>query len=360
MRRYPRYERDKGVAFFPTIKSMSNNPYWLMLAQELERKGLFLDYSSPASFDLKYLIDHREHIKILNLHFIQQFYKSSTFIKKIIKLILFTLNMIAARLLGYRTVFTLHNLDPVYDVHPRWLDYLGHWIAINFSERVIVYCKQAQNLLAQKYGRNKSIYFVDHPNVIQWYLNDISRENSRKEINLPMDAVVFAFIGGVKPNKGIDLLINSFKRLDNEKYRLVIAGKAFPPEDYVNSLRQLADQDHRISLFLRHIPDDEMQIYLNAADIIVLPFTKILTSGTANLAMSFGRPVIIPKIGCLPELIEPDCGWLFAPDDLDSLTETMQVAANSSFQEIGLKAYRKLAAFTPERFVVQTLNAYRS
>ena len=51
-------------------------------------------------------------------------------------------------------------------------------------------------------------------------------------------------------------------------------------------------------LALRYIPDAELQVWLRAADVVVLPFRDILTSGSAILALSFGRAVVAPALGC--------------------------------------------------------------
>jgi len=169
-------KRVAGIAFFPTLESLAGNPYWPILALELEKEGYYFDHASPASFGLKWLINNRTQIKIINLHFVQQFYKSSNTIRKLVKLTVFGLNMLVARLLDYRTIFTLHNLEPTYDVKPLWVDYLGHWIAANLSDRVIVYCEEARRLLKMKYGRNRNIYYVDHPNLIDYYPNNVSKE----------------------------------------------------------------------------------------------------------------------------------------------------------------------------------------
>lgn len=349
----------RGVAFFPSVKTLSANPYWPILASEIEKEGVLFEYDTPSAFDLAWLLKNRNRIKVLNLHFIQQFYKSSTVIRKLVKLILFAVYLLLARLLGYTTVFTLHNLEPTYPIQPAWLDYTGHWLASNWTTRVIVHCQEARKLLAERYGRRRNIYFVDHPNVIDYYQNSISREDARTKLGLPDDAIVFLFIGGVRPNKGIELLIQTFKQHDGGHLRLMIAGGVFPPETYVQSLKDMAAGDDRINFFLDFIPEDEMQVYLNASDIVVLPFARILTSGTANLAMSFGRPVIVPRLGCLPELVEPPkCGWVFEPHDVQSLESAMNAALASDFAGAGRRAFEKMAKYTPEKFARDTLRAY--
>ena len=350
---------DLGVAFFPSAEVLSANPYWLILASELEKAGVSFKHNTPSSFNFMWLLKNRNQIRILNLHFIQQFYKSSSFFRKFVKLILFAFYLVFARLIGYITVFTLHNLEPTYPVKPAWFDYTGHWLASILSTRVIVYCSEAKKLLAERYGRRRDIYFVDHPNVIKYYPNSISKEDARTKLGLPYNTIVFLFIGGVRPNKGVELLIQAFKQLHDENLRLVIAGSIFPPESYVQSLKDLAIADPRIIFFTNYIPDNEMQIYLNASDMVVLPFTRILTSGTANLAMSFGKPVIVPRIGCLPELVEsPNYGWTFESENIESLKDAMQTAMASDLTLIGKNAYEKISMFTPEGFARDTSKAY--
>jgi glycosyltransferase involved in cell wall biosynthesis len=263
-----------------------------------------------------------------------------------------------ARALGFRTVFTLHNLEPTYQLQPAWVDYLGHLVATNFTDRVIVHCDEARQLLAERYGRRRHVFVVNHPNCINWHPNLVSKEAARKALDLSDNLFVFTFFGGIRPNKGIETLIQAFLRLKDKNFRLVIAGKMFPPESYSASLQELAMGDARILFSLRHIPEDEIQVFLNAADVVVLPFARILTSGSANLAMSFGRPVIVPRMGCLPALIETDGGWLFEPNDPNSLAVAMKSASISDINQFGQRAFEKISSNTPEQFAEQTIQAY--
>jgi glycosyltransferase involved in cell wall biosynthesis len=348
----------KCVAFFPAVRYMSSNPYWPVLASALENSGVHFDHDTPTTFNWRWLLDNRDRIEVLHLHYCQPFYQSGKGQTRLVKVLRFAIYMLLARSLGFRTVFTLHNLDPTYRLQPDWMDYLGHLIAVNFSERVIVHCKNALRLLAKRYGRRTRIFIVDHPNFIGWYPNTISKEDARKQLNLSIDSKVYSFFGGVRPNKGIELLIHAFRQLKDESFRLVIAGKKFPPDSYSENLQKMAKRDSRISFHQEHIPDDEIQVFMNATDVVVLPFAWILTSSSAYLAMSFGRPLIVPDMGCLPELVDPDVGWLFEPNNPDSLAKTMQTAVTSDLIQIGQRALNKVSTYSPERFAMQTKRVY--
>lgn len=347
----------RSVAFFPALKYMSGNPYWPVLVSELKSLGVRFD-DDTGSFTFSWLFRHRKEINVLHIHYCQPYFTWRRGKTHILFVIRFALTLLFARVLGYQTIFTLHNLEPTYSLQPNWVDYLGHWVAVNLVNKVIVHCQAARQLLTQKYGRCSNVHVVDHPNCINWYPNTTSREFARFALNLPSDVRVFAFLGGIRPNKGIETLIQAFSTLEGSELRLIIAGKVFPPEAYAISLQELADGDERIIFRLQHIPDDEIQIILNAADIVVLPFSWILTSSSANLAMSFSRPVIVPRMGCLPELIETGGGWLFDPLDINSLRLVMQDALSSDLGVAGQRAFETVLPLSSTRFAEQTIKAY--
>jgi glycosyltransferase involved in cell wall biosynthesis len=50
------------------------------------------------------------------------------------------------------------------------------------------------------------------------------------------------------------------------------------------------------------VPENDVQRYLRAADLVVLPFKEITNSASALLALSFDRPVLVPARGAMGEL----------------------------------------------------------
>jgi glycosyltransferase involved in cell wall biosynthesis len=95
--------------------------------------------------------------------------------------------------------------------------------------------------------------------------------------------------------------VREFGRLDDPRARLVVAGKPATAE-LRTAIETAAARDPRVQLHLREIEDGELQIFLNAADVVVLPYDRILNSGSALLGLSFGRPVLVPGIGAMDEL----------------------------------------------------------
>jgi len=330
-----------------------------MLAKSLEKLGFQIIKGEKFSLSFYWLIKNRKKIGIIHLHYVQPLYCNRENTKANLFYVLkLAINLEFAKLLGYRVIFTLHNLTPTTPLRPKWIDYLGHWFAVNLSSRVIVHCSEAQRLLANYYHRKRKVYIVDHPNFIDQYPNEISKSEARKKIGFPDNALVYSFFGGIRPNKGIEILIQAFIKLKNPDYRLLIAGDAKTMHSYERMLEKMSEKDKRIFFISKFIADDEIQVILNAADIVVLPFSRILTSGSAILALSFARPVIVPRLGCLPELINSDSGWVLENNDVDTLSQEMELASTQDFKQFGINGYNSIKKFSYITFGIQTAEVY--
>lgn len=349
----------KTVAFFPSLISLSENPYWTILANGLESKGWNVIKDNPDSFRIRWLWANRNNILVLHIHFVQQFYHYEKYYAKLRWVLRFLRNILIARILGYRLVFTLHNLTPTYRLSPYWVDYLGHWVAIRFSNKIIVHCEYSRKRLIQIYHRKKNVFIVHHPNFINHYPNQISKAEAKRKMGYKTDEIIFGFFGGIRPNKGIDLLINAFYNLKGENLRLLIVGKPWPPDIYIKKIKYLVSQDERIKLIPNYIAEDKIQIYLNAIDIGVFPFTQILTSSSVTLAMSFRCPVIVPNLGCLSEIISNETGWFFDFQNSKTLQLLMNKARLDNYQMMGIKAYNKISKYTVDQFVSNTIEIYQ-
>ena len=116
--------------------------------------------------------------------------------------------------------------------------------------------------------------------------------------------------------------------------RLVIAGRA-----WTRATRQriapLAAADARVRLDLGFVPDEELQVYLRAADVVAAPFLEIFTSGSVLLAMSFERAVIAPRRGCVAETLDDAGGLLYDADDPRGLERALRAAMTADLEAMG-------------------------
>lgn len=131
----------------------------------------------------------------------------------------------------------------------------------------------------------------------------------------------FIFVGTLIPNKGADVLIRAFKRLDSKTISLSIYGREdVAPSHYLALLRDLANGDERIAFKGTFNQDQRSEVYQNS-DVVVIPSRFPETfSIVAHEGLAYGKPVIATDIGALPEVvIDGKNGLLVPPGDDQAL-----------------------------------------
>jgi glycosyltransferase involved in cell wall biosynthesis len=121
-------------------------------------------------------------------------------------------------------------------------------------------------------------------------------EDARDHLGLPQDRVIGLSLGMIRPYKNHIQLVRCFQtvRETDERAYLVIAGKPFTEAIGERLVRECGGAPD-IRLDLGYIADADLQYYLRACDFFVVPTLFATTSGSAMLALSFDRPVIMPN-----------------------------------------------------------------
>jgi glycosyltransferase involved in cell wall biosynthesis len=135
------------------------------------------------------------------------------------------------------------------------------------------------------------------------YPDRVSRAEARVSLGIPARARVPAFVGLLRGYKNVPHLVRTVRALSAGPDELVLLVAGAPqPRAVADEVRAAAGDDPRIRLALGHVPDDGVQEYLRAADLVVLPFRDITNSASALLALSFDCPVLVPALGAMGEL----------------------------------------------------------
>lgn len=247
----------------------------------------------------------------------------------------FLLFLALIKLHGKRILWTAHNLYP-HDKGRRIcvrIDLFVRHVITRLASRIFVHGPTAAHTLSQEFPRTRNkITVIDHGHWIHYYKNSMSRASARATLQLSNDRFVFLFVGLCKRYKNLPALIEAFKQLSSD-VMLQIAGR-FPDATYLKEIVDLVKgHEDRIRIIPNYIPDDELQVYLNSSDVVVLPYTEIVTSGTAMLAISFGKPVVAPSKGHLMDVINSDCGLLYEAEDPNGLLKALVEIQGRSFSE---------------------------
>ena len=110
------------------------------------------------------------------------------------------------------------------------------------------------------------------------------------------------FFGLIREYKGLDILLEAFRTLD-DSYQLIIAGEPYGSfEKYQKIIESLPGKE-RVFMNLKYIKDSEVSDYFSAADVAVLPYRSATQSGISSVSYHFEVPMIVTDVGGLKETI---------------------------------------------------------
>jgi glycosyltransferase involved in cell wall biosynthesis len=181
---------------------------------------------------------------------------------------------------------------------------------------VLVHCRYAKDLVSGAWGiEERKIVVAPHGAYTETFSEGRDRAAARKRLNIDEEKFTFLFFGMIRAYKGVVELVRAFAEVAEARddVHLVIAGETYP-ESLKTDLEEMC-RGKNVSLSLFRVPDADLPTYFNAADAVVLPYAEVLTSGTALLALSLGKGIIAPEMGCLPELVSERTGILYKSDD---------------------------------------------
>jgi D-inositol-3-phosphate glycosyltransferase len=243
-----------------------------------------------------------------------------------------TVLMLYYRLLGKQIVLTAHNINTrKRGGHDSWFNRFTLRIQYRLCSHILVHTAAMKRELLADFG-----IVPQRVSVIPFGINDTNRKTSldrvgaRAKLGLaPMEKTIL-FFGQIAPYKGLEFLVAALARLipSLPEVRLVIAGKVKKGfEGYWKPIQAEISRpglQDRVIARIQHIPDDDVEIYFKAADVLAVPYIDIFQSGLPFLAYSFGLPVIATDVGSLREdVIEGDTGIICRPRSAADLAEAV-------------------------------------
>ncbi|KQY81392.1 glycosyltransferase family 4 protein [Pelomonas sp. Root1444] len=271
---------------------------------------------------------------LLHLHWPEEFYRWRGEGTLAARAQHFLMRLQTLRQAGVPMVWTVHNLVP-HDVADATVDAHVYRTVIDSVDAVHHHCNCSIKAVAARYEVPPRVrQFVQAHGHYFSYPNAISRADARRELGIPAEARVFLQFGQIRGYKGLDLLLSAFDQLELPGKFLLVAGLYNAPTGpgaWRERLRLAWRKrtDRKLLIHGRSIDSDRIQVYMNAADCVVLSHTAGLNSGVAVLGMSFGRPVVGPRLGCIGETLGEENNFTYPPGDVKALTSAMLAAAQS-------------------------------
>lgn len=242
-----------------------------------------------------------------------------------------TLLMLYYKIFGKKIVLTVHNVNAgERDGSDSLLNRLSLRIQYKVSDHIFVHTEKMKDELETNFR-----VFDRKVSVIPFGLNNtvpstnMASADAKRQLGLSSCHKAILFFGNIAPYKGLEYLVEAFCKLTGRdaSYRLIIAGKPKWSENYWLRVKAVIDGagiGDRIVARIEYIPDEQTELYLKAADVLVLPYTHVFQSGVLFLGYNFGLPAVVTDVGSLKEeIIEGETGFVCTPKNASSLADAI-------------------------------------
>lgn len=168
--------------------------------------------------------------------------------------------------------------------------------ALASNARLII---QLHELTAEAVARSyhlppEKLVTLRHASYLGLYPDAVNENEARERLGIPPGVPTVGFVGRVRQYKGIETLFTAVDRVASrvDGLTLLLAGKA--AEGDLDAIEPLLPRTVEIVRRGSFVPDEELALWLRASNVLVLPYRRVLNSGSIMLAATFDTPCIIP------------------------------------------------------------------
>lgn len=260
------------------------------------------------------------------------------------------------KLFGKKCIATIHGLDHRRAKWGKFASFyimLGERCAVKYADNIIVLSESVKKYFADKYGR-ETVFIpngVNKPQILE--ANEIKKQFGLNKFDYIL------YLGRLVPEKGIDCLIEAFKKINTNK-KLVIAGGSSDTDEFSEKLRKLAVEDERI-IFTGFVQGNILEELYSNSYIYTLPSELEGMPLSLLEAMSYGNCCLVSDIPECADVVK-DKAVLFKKGNVKNLQEKLQMLCDS--EEI-VNQYRKEASnyicnkYNWDDIVEKTIELYR-
>jgi len=204
--------------------------------------------------------------------------------------------------------------------------------------------------------------FCPHP-IFDNYGEKLSFERAKQKLKLDPNVRYLLFFGFIRDYKGLDLLINAFadERLRKFPVKLLVAGEYYSsPEPYLKLIKDNNLEDF-IVLRTDFIPDDQVNLYFSAADMVVQPYKSATQSGVTQIGYHFNKPMLVTNVGGLSEII-PDgkVGYVVEPNCFEIANALVDFYFNERIAEFETNIIEEKKKFSWSNMANTFLSVYNN
>ena len=292
-----------------------DNPYQSLLAKALAVEGV--DTVFPVgyrrAFPIYRAVCDNWPIDVLHLHWSEPYALGKNRFSRTWLWMKLLLDLWLVRMAGVRVVWTLHNLLPHECSYPKHEKFFRRRLVQGVSHVIVHGKKSHVDAISILRCPAEKISVIPHGNYCDVYPEATSDIRRQSREGLPDGHRVFLFFGFMRPYKGLERLLRVWNALKPKNASLWLAGPCHD-EVYAAALRSEAGKAEGIRVEIEFVNPERVSQLFAGADLVVLPFESVQTSGSVILALSYGKPVIAPRIGEISETLGDASELLYEPN----------------------------------------------
>ena len=268
----------KYYCSYPSVKLKKDNPFLGLLSKhlyDLDWEHKFIKFRTFS------LILNRNKIKLLWFHWPSSIWRRGSLFLRIFKIFRFFYHIYLAKILGYKIVWSSHNVLP-HESQFMSFELIIRKLFVKNVDLVIGHAKTVLTMLNEQ-----NIYPNKYILAIHGHYEDVYNKKNIKISRTTLgfkrkDIVVFLKSSGKNYESAFNFITDSLL-FDLKNIKLLVVGEKTVEHPNVKHV-------------LGFVDDIDLSQYLSISNFVCIPYNQITTSGLYFLALTFNKPVIAKRI----------------------------------------------------------------
>lgn len=212
-------------------------------------------------------------------------------------------------------VVTFHGSDALIEPNKSYFHRCLQRKVVSGASHLIAVSKQIREKLVYDLGADPEKISVIPCGVDTFMFKPRSKIAARRKLGIRIDKFVVLFIGRLTKAKGLNLIREAARRLESVEFMLIGQGPLI--------------WNAPNCTFLGSVLHSMIPLWINAADIMILPSETEGTSVAILESLASETPMVCSRVGGSPDLIvEGVTGLLIPPNDSQALADAIDRALN--------------------------------